>query len=174
MQTRATGRWTALASLMAVAVQSTAAFGQDVRALTKTYNASGQALFQELARTPGNIVISPYSIGAAMAMTRAGARGETERQMTLVLKHSLPLAETDSANAALLALLNGYDRISKPGYCPQGATWSGTQCEAPASKDRRCPPTMQPEGELCVGRPAGPSAKLITANALMLAKRADL
>ena len=33
---------------------------------------------------------------------------------------------------------------------------------------------MRPEGELCVGPPVGPSAKLITANALMLAKRADL
>ena len=174
MQTRAAGRWAAIASLAAVAVQSTAAFGQDVRDLTKAYNASGQALFQELARTPGNIVISPYSIGAAMAMARAGARGETERQMTQVLKHSLPLAETDSANAALLALLNGYDRTSEPGYCPQGAKWTGTQCEAPASKDSRCPPTMRPEGELCVGPPVGPSAKLITANALMLAKRADL
>ena len=61
-----------------------------------------------------------------------------------VLKHSLPLAETNSANAALLALLNGYDRTSEPGYCPQGAKWSGTQCEPPrrriAGARRRCGP----------------------------------
>jgi serpin B len=82
--------------------------------LTEAYNASGQALFRELARKPGNIVISPYSIGTAMAMARAGARGETALQMTKVLGHTLPLGATDSANAALLAKLAGYAKTSEP------------------------------------------------------------
>src|SRR5262245_43816805 len=174
MQTRAVGRWAAFSPLLVVAGLSTPALAQDVRALTKAYNASGQALFQELARTPGNIVVSPYSIGAAMAMARAGARGDTERQMTKALKHTLPQAATDKANAAVLATFAGYDRASKPGYCPQGARWTGAQCEAEPSADLRCPPPLYLEDKLCVGQPATPSAKLITANALMLAKRADL
>ena len=53
----------------------------DVQALTRAYNASGQALFREFSAGPGNIVFSPYSIGTAMAMVLAGARGETEREM---------------------------------------------------------------------------------------------
>jgi serpin B len=159
---------------MAVVVQSAPALGQDVRALTKAYNASGQALFEVLARTPGNIVISPYSIGAAMAMARAGARGETERQMAKVLKHALPPEATDAANAALLASLNAYDRSAQPGFCPQDAQWTGTRCEAPLSSDRRCPPSMLPEDQVCVGHPVGPSARLISANALMLARRGGL
>src|SRR5262249_60763245 len=120
MQTKAVGRLALLASLLAAAVQPTHA-GQDVRTLAQAYNMSGQALFQELARKPGNIVISPYSIGAAMAMARAGARGETERQMTKVLKHNLALPATDAANAALLAILDGYGKTSEPGQCPDGA-----------------------------------------------------
>lgn len=174
MHFRAVARWAALFPLFVVAIHSRPALAQDVRALTKAYNATGQALFQELARTPGNIVVSPYSIGTAMAMARAGARGDTERQMTKALKHTLPLPATDKANAALLATFAGYDRTSNAGYCPQGARWGGTQCEAEPSADRRCPPPMHLEDKLCVGQPTGPSAKLTTANALMLAKRADL
>jgi serpin B len=85
----------------------------DVYALTAAYNASGQALFQVLAREPGNIVLSPYSIGAAMAMTRAGARGETERQMTMVLKHTLAREDADAASAALLTILNDYGKSAE-------------------------------------------------------------
>src|SRR3984957_7235681 len=61
-----------------------------VRALTTAYNASGHDLFTQFVATPGNIVFSPYSIGTAMAMVLAGARGDTEREMTTVLRHSLP------------------------------------------------------------------------------------
>jgi serpin B len=81
----------------------------NVPALTAAYNASAQALYAELAREPGNIVLSPYSIGSAMAMARTGARGETETQMTAVLKHTLAREATDAANAALLKMLNRYD-----------------------------------------------------------------
>src|SRR5262245_42040211 len=174
MQTRAVGRWATLSPLLVVAVLSTPGFAQDVRALTKAYNASGQALFQELARTPGNIVVSPYSIGTAMAMARAGARGDTERQMTKTLKHTLPPAATDKANAALLATFAGYDRASKPGLWPPGGRWAGGQSEGGAVADRRRPPPPDLEGQLGGGQPGQASAKLITANALMLAKRADL
>jgi serpin B len=108
MQMRGIGRWAAIAAFLAAGLYPAAAGAEDVRALTAAYNASGQALFQELAAKPGNIVLSPYSIGSAMAMARAGARGDTERQMTTALKHTLALGATDAANAALLAILDGY------------------------------------------------------------------
>ena len=42
-------------------------------------------LYSELAGTPGNFFFSPYSISSALAMTMAGARGETATQMEGVL-----------------------------------------------------------------------------------------
>jgi serpin B len=39
------------------------------------------ALYQKLRGGDGNLFFSPYSVSTALAMTYAGARGETERQM---------------------------------------------------------------------------------------------
>lgn len=47
-------------------------------------------LFQALRSEEGNLFLSPYSISAALAMTHAGARGETAQQMaeTLHFEHA--------------------------------------------------------------------------------------
>jgi serpin B len=42
-------------------------------------------LFGQLKSRPGNLFFSPYSISTALAMTYAGARGNTEKQMAQVL-----------------------------------------------------------------------------------------
>jgi serpin B len=47
-------------------------------------------LYQTLKETDGNIFYSPYSISLALAMTYAGARGETEQQMTDTLHFNIP------------------------------------------------------------------------------------
>ena len=44
------------------------------------------ALYGQVRDKPGNVVFSPYSISAALAMTYDGARGETARQMADVLR----------------------------------------------------------------------------------------
>ena len=46
-------------------------------------------LYQTLKDTGGNLFYSPYSISLALAMTFAGARGETERQMADAMHFSL-------------------------------------------------------------------------------------
>jgi serpin B len=46
-------------------------------------------LYKILAREPGNLVMSPYSVGVALAMTRTGAVGETSKQMDAVLHAAL-------------------------------------------------------------------------------------
>lgn len=75
-------------------------------AVVEGYNRTGLRLFQALDQGSGNIVLSPYSVGSAMAMALAGARGETATQMAKVLSLEFPPAEIDRANAALLASLN--------------------------------------------------------------------
>ena len=47
-------------------------------------------LYHALAEEEGNLFCSPYSISAALAMTYAGARGETERQMADTMSYRLP------------------------------------------------------------------------------------
>jgi serine protease inhibitor len=62
------------------------AAAQDVRAAMDAFSAD---LYKILAREPGNVVLSPYSVGVALAMTRAGAVGETSKQMDTVLHANL-------------------------------------------------------------------------------------
>lgn len=57
-------------------------------------------LYGELARTPGNVVFSPLSISTALAMTLAGARGETAREMTAVLQTPPTAALLDALTRA--------------------------------------------------------------------------
>ena len=59
-----------------------------------------------------NLFISPFSISTALAMTYAGARGETEKQMMQTLHFSLPQPRLHAAFSGLLADLErsrGYE-----------------------------------------------------------------
>jgi serpin B len=57
----------------------------DIQTLVNGNNAFALDLYQSLAKQDGNLIYSPYSISLALAMTYAGARGETESQMANVL-----------------------------------------------------------------------------------------
>ena len=61
----------------------------DQSALTDGNSAFAFDLYQELKEEDGNLFYSPYSISAALAMTYAGARGNTERQMADTLHFDL-------------------------------------------------------------------------------------
>lgn len=58
----------------------------DVRAAVDALSAD---LYRKLTREPGNVVLSPYSIGIALAMARVGAVGETASQIAAVLHADL-------------------------------------------------------------------------------------
>ena len=62
-------------------------------------------LYRTLAEEGGNLFFSPYSISIALAMTQAGARGETERQMADTLHFALPQNRLHGAINALDAKL---------------------------------------------------------------------
>jgi serpin B len=141
--------------------------------LTAAYNASGQDLFWHFSSTSrDNIVFSPYSIGAAMAMALSGARGETETQMAAALKHTLLRAEMEDANAQVQAKLNGYG-VSKP-FCAAGMVAEGQLCKGPRRAGGGCAFPARLDGEQCVEAVrVPPSAKLAVANALMLVKAGE-
>jgi len=71
------------------------------------YSRTGSALLLGLAgRHPTqNIVLSPFSIGSAMALALHGASGETEREMRRVLAHDQSREEIARSNAMALRLL---------------------------------------------------------------------
>jgi len=62
------------------------AAAQDVRA---AIDALSTDLYKVMARGPGNVVVSPYSVGIALAMARVGAVGETANQIDAVLHAAL-------------------------------------------------------------------------------------
>jgi serine protease inhibitor len=89
------GKVDAAGQVTETASQETPAAGEgqaDVPALVSGNTAFALDLYQALKGQPGNLFFSPYSISQALAMTYAGARGETEQQMAKVLRFNLPQA----------------------------------------------------------------------------------
>lgn len=63
-------------------------------------NAFGLDLYRQMAGQPGNLCLSPYSVSTALAMTLAGADGETRAEMERVLH----LEGKDAVDGAFAAL----------------------------------------------------------------------
>ncbi len=61
----------------------------ETRSLVRRNNAFALDLYEKLRAEEGNLFFSPYSISTALAMTYAGARGETEKQMAEVMHFGL-------------------------------------------------------------------------------------
>jgi serpin B len=64
---------------------ATSARSAQTQALVEGNTAFALDLYGQLKSKPGNLFFSPYSISTALAMTYAGARGDTEKQMGRVL-----------------------------------------------------------------------------------------
>ncbi len=63
-------------------------------------------LYQRLRHDEGNLFFSPYSITSALAMTWAGARGETAAEMAETLRFGVPEEAMHEGFKALNALVN--------------------------------------------------------------------
>ncbi len=66
--------------------------GNEIKNLVDGNNAFALDMYNSLRSQNGNLILSPYSISLALAMTYAGARGETEAQMAQTL-HFAPQNE---------------------------------------------------------------------------------
>jgi serpin B len=82
--------------------------GTNRTALVKGNGAFAFDLYAHLRSNEGNLFFSPYSISTALAMTYAGARGETAGQMAKVLHFQLNPNLFHPACAELTRALNGY------------------------------------------------------------------
>ena len=86
-------------------------------------NAFAIDLYRQLAAEPGNVVCSPYSVSAALAMTYAGARGDTAAEMAKVLGFT-PLGErVHPAQADLERRLRGDGAKGQPEFSVANALW---------------------------------------------------
>ena len=87
----------------------------DLRELVRGNYAFAFDLYRALSDGQGNLFYSPFSISQALAMTSAGARGETQRQMMDTLHHRLP-------QSSLHPTFNALDRtLASRGQAPGGA-----------------------------------------------------
>jgi serpin B len=77
----------------------------DLQAVVAGNTAFALDLYQELRGQGGNLFYSPFSISEALAMTWAGARGETAAQMAAALHFTLPGARLHPAEGALALAL---------------------------------------------------------------------
>jgi len=80
----------------------------DSPAVTSVVNSNTEFaldLYQQLKTRPGNLFFSPFSISTSLAMTYAGARGQTENEMAKTLHLSLPQQDLHMAYGKLTAWL---------------------------------------------------------------------
>ena len=85
------------------------AFGgtqSDVMTVVQDNSAFAFDLYHKLRASEGNIFFSPYSISTALAMTYAGARENTEKQMAKTLRFSLDQKNLHPAFAEMESCLN--------------------------------------------------------------------
>jgi serpin B len=84
-------------------------------------------VYRHLRQQPGNLFLSPFSISTALAMTSAGARGETAQQMADVL-HFPPQEELHPAMASLMHAIK--EGGAKNGYqlSTANALWGAKDC----------------------------------------------
>lgn len=100
--------WTIISALPATPIPFTAS--PEIKSVVEGNNAFALDLYQKLKDQPGNLSFSPYSISAALAMTSAGARGQTELEMTHALHFNLPPEKLHPAFKTLIARM---DRIQR-------------------------------------------------------------
>jgi serpin B len=85
---------------------------EELRAVAESNNQFAFDVYKRLGESEGNLLFSPASISTALAMTFAGAGGETKTQIANVLHFDRPESETMLGFGTLTSILNS----NEPGY----------------------------------------------------------
>ncbi len=80
--------------------------------IAESINAFAVDLYGKLQTEKGNLFFSPYSISTALAMTYAGARGNTAKEMEQVLHFNMPPDKLHAAFGELIRDLTSEERKS--------------------------------------------------------------
>jgi serpin B len=88
----------------------------NIPVVAKNNNQFALDLYAKLRGADGNLFFSPYSISTALAMTRAGAAGDTAAETDETLHFTLPEVQLQPAFGALVKEVNGDPADAKRGY----------------------------------------------------------
>lgn len=101
-----------------------AADEQAVRQLVENNTNFALALYKAIAgEQRGNLFLSPYSISSALAMTYAGARGETEKQIAKTLRLSQDQATIHPAFAEIASKITAINASGNVEITTANALW---------------------------------------------------
>ncbi|MCE1228065.1 MAG: serpin family protein [Firmicutes bacterium] len=84
---------------------------EEVKELAKSSNRFALKLYREFSKEPGNLIFSPYGIYEALAMSSAGASGQTQQELKAILHTELPEPRLSRSIATL-----DDDLIAMPGW----------------------------------------------------------
>ena len=112
------------ASLPAGRITPAASASDDLPAVAEANNAFALDLYGQLKGTEGNLFFSPYSVTSALAMTYAGARGQTDAEMAEVLHFSLPQERLHPACAELKQAVEGDRSVAGCELSVANALWA--------------------------------------------------
>ncbi|HMF18030.1 MAG TPA: serpin family protein [Gemmataceae bacterium] len=96
-----------LATLASVPALAQVRIKGDPAAVVEGNNGFAVDLYRQLDKKDGNLFFSPYSISNALAMTYAGARGNTAKEMASAMHFDLESARFHPAFAQLIRELQG-------------------------------------------------------------------
>ena len=120
--------WLAAGAILAAIVGIGVAFGETTPAGLHSQREGNTAFACELyAKLKGagdaNVFFSPYSISTVLAMTSAGARGETDAQMVKALHFEPDPAKRHAAFAAMEANLNAVQKKGEVKLSVANSLW---------------------------------------------------
>lgn len=88
------------------------ATGSELQSLAASYSQFSVDLYDRIRSEDGNLFFSPYSVATALAMTQAGAQGETAREIDRTLALGLSGARLHAVNGAMARKLSCREAVS--------------------------------------------------------------
>jgi serine protease inhibitor len=116
-------RISAFGLLIALAFNACAANNPVMAGIVNSNTAFAADLYKKEIAISGNLFFSPYSISTALAMTYAGARGQTEKEMAQVLHFGQPPGQLPAAFAGLAKRMNEIQQARQVNLGVANALW---------------------------------------------------